>query len=108
MLVGQQEQRVIVPQGALLFLRALLQLGADLGHSQRVQHHGADGVLVLAAGLFVLAVDGPPDVHPVTIQIAHAQAQQLTRAQAGHDRDAVGVHVLVLLHFSTHHTGVGG
>ena len=52
----------------------------DLVHGQRVQYHRPDGILIFAAGLLVLAVDGPANVEPVSVQIAYTQAQQFSVA----------------------------
>ena len=48
------------------------------------------------------------EVQPVALYVTHTQPQQFAGAQAGHNGYPVGMDILVLLHFSTHHTGVCG
>ena len=73
-----------------------------------MQDDHPQGIFVFSAGFLVQGVDGPGKVQPVAVHIAHAEAQQLAGAQAGHYSQTIGVDVFIGLHFSTDDAGVGG
>lgn len=56
---------------------------------------GADGVLVFAGGFLVMGVDAAAKAYGVAFDVAIPQADELTGAQAGSDREAVCVNILV-------------
>ena len=96
---------------SLLFHRALPELGVESrSRRQRVQYYRPDGILIFAAASpRSWRVDGPandgaglPSRSPTRRPSSSPGRRPVITARA------VGVHVLIRLHFSAHHTGIGG